>query len=312
MRWTKKRKRSLENAIDDVFLFCELSEPASTNKLTRGIGKECRPQHFTDAEAFLFDGDDQEKMIEVSSAVEGIFMNCHPTDVPSFDASACLFSQDNDGDPWITLVRFRQESIRMARGRKIWSPFLGSLWECFVDVKTGLYHGRMRLLNRTKTRWVEIGAVNEFDYLMAKSGNKGTGLIGLEDQQPEWTNDCCQVLLGIAFTRDVQWRIVIHGPRGVSLSFPTDHRGAMAAFSQREKDPGKDRRAALRNWVKEHYRKRQNDEEESEVKVRQHLRGRTPFKWLGMKCELVVSPWDERKNERLRQEREQDKLAAKR
>jgi hypothetical protein len=297
----------MEGAIDDVILFCELSEPASRDKLTRGVGEQCRPKEFKEAEAFLFNTNNEDDMLQIGEGQEGYFMNCHPTDTPKFDVSACHFKEDEEGNPWITLIRFRQESIKMARGRKIWSPYLGSLYECFVDMKTGVYHGRRRLVNRDKTTWREIGTVSEFQYFQCKTGDKGTGLIGHEDKTPEWTHTSCQVLLGIAFTRDVQWRVVIHGPSGTSLSFPTNAAGAMAAFKNREKDEAQDRRAALRNWVKEHYRKRATEDGELEIKVRQHLRGRTPFKWLGMDCELVVSPWDERKNERLKQVREQEK-----
>lgn len=311
MRWTKKRKRTLESAIDDVFLFCELAEPSSKNQLTKGVGISCTPQHFKEAESFLYEPGESDEIIQISNSVEGIFMNCHPTDVPQFDASCCLFNEDENGDPWITLARFRQESVRLARGYKIKSPYIGSLWECFIDIKTGFYHGRKRIMNRMKSQWTEVGTVSEFEYFQAKAGDKGQGLIGHEDQQPEWTNDMCQVLLGIAFTRDVQWRVVVHGQRGMSLSFPTNASGAMAAFKQRDKDPGKNRRTALRNWVKEHYRKRSSDDTDAEVKVRQHLRGRTPFKWLGLDCELVVSPWDERKNERLKQQQENKTLVFK-
>jgi hypothetical protein len=81
----------------------------------------------------------------------------------------------------------------------------------------------------------------------------------------------------------------------------------MAAFRNRQPNEVSGRRDALRHWVSQHYRTRHVDEgdEPQRVIVRQHLRGRTPFRWCGIDCELVVSPFDIRRNERLRIERQQ-------
>lgn len=307
-RWTKKRSRTLEQLVDDVFVFCGLSESAERNELSLGVLKSCTPQDFEEAEAMLFsDGDD---LFEIGGREIQYFTDVHPKDVPKFDVSACKFEEDEDGKPYILLTRFRQVTPKHARGQKIWSPYLGSLWECLVDVNSGVYQGCKRVVNKIGSSWVQVGQVRESQWFYAKKADHAR-LRGIEDDA-ETTTDVCQCLLGIQFTRDLEWRVVIKSQNRTSLSFPTDVRGAMAAFKHRDVNDQTGRRDAFRNWVVEHYRKRAgaDDDVEKEIKVREHLRGRTPFRWLGMDCELVVAPWDERRNERLRQERELEKELA--
>lgn len=57
---------------------------------------------------------------------------------------------------------------------------------------------------------------------------------------------------------------------------------------------GETRRAALRHWVREHYR-------ETKVTglafVCNHLRGKTIFQWRSLACEIFVSAFDLEKSE---------------
>jgi hypothetical protein len=83
------------------------------------------------------------------------------------------------------------------------------------------------------------------------------------------------------------------------MLLPTSPRGCLSFFQDREIDPGRSRRAALRHWVRQHYR----DVSDSGLAfVREHLRGNTEFGWRGLAAEILVSAFDLEKNELFREQ----------
>ncbi len=62
---------------------------------------------------------------------------------------------------------------------------------------------------------------------------------------------------------------------------------AKEIFKMREVEPGKKRRAALRHFVAEHYRKLPSDPNEM-VKIARYLRGASCFKWNGFECTFNI------------------------
>jgi hypothetical protein len=105
------------------------------------------------------------------------------------------------------------------------------------------------------------------------------------------------------FARQSMWTVRFRyegSPFGVEL--PTDPVGAREAFRLRDIPEGAKRRAALRNWVAAHHR-RKHDDPSAEVEVRKHLRGATNFVWNGMKCTVTPSSDDQRLAARLATER---------
>jgi len=306
MRWTKRRAATLEQAIDDLFIFCGLSEEDHRKSPAWLTKDKVRPQDFSEAEAFL-DADDGD-LVAISKDDESVsyFACVTPADVPGFDASSVLTTIGDNGKRQIELYRIRQESIRKARGHRIYSPHVASLYSCWVDVESGTYTSRRILVNKAGNEWLPIGAQSYYHHF-AKSKTCEGDIVTYGVDDGEGITNTCDMLLSLSFTRDVVWRVVFKGPSGISVSLSTDTAGAMAAFRNRQPNETSGRRDALRHWVSQHYRSRHVDEgdEPQKVIVRQHLRGRTPFRWCGIDCELVVSPFDIRRNERLRIERQQ-------
>lgn len=306
MRWTKRRSVNLGNALDDIFVFCGLSEE-DAGKSPAWITKEkVRPTDFCEAEAFL-DANDGE-MIGISKNDDSVlyFPDVRPTDVPGYDISAVMTTVGDNGNRQIELYRLRQEPIKKARGQKVYSPHVASMYSCWIDAETGTYTSNKMLVNSAGREWVPLGAKGEyFHFAQSKTCDGNVVNFGITDG--EGITNTCNMLLGLSFTRDVVWRVVFKGPSGISISLSTDTAGAMAAFRNRQPNEATGRRDALRHWVRQHYRVRPVDEgdEPQKVIVRQHLRGRTPFRWFGIDCELVVSPFDMRRNDRFRAEREQ-------
>jgi hypothetical protein len=306
MRWTKRRARTFEQAIDDIFVFCGLSEEATGESPAWFNRDKVSPRDFQEAEAFLDHGDGDVIRISKDDSCVRYFADVKPTDVPGFDVSSALTTQDDNGKPQIELYRIRQESVRKARGHRIFSPHVASLYSCWIDVESGKYTSKRILVNKAGSDWVAIGSDTQYrHFARSKSCDGNIVTFGVDDN--EGISSTCRLLLSLAFTRDVVWRVVFKSPAGISISISTDTAGAMAAFKNRQPNEITGRRDALRHWVRQHYRSKPTDEgdEPGRVIVRQHLRGRTPFRWFGIDCELVVSPFDLRRNERFRIDREQ-------
>jgi hypothetical protein len=82
-----------------------------------------------------------------------------------------------------------------------------------------------------------------------------------------------------AIFRDYLWHISVgYAGRTASLLLPCDAASALELFKFRDLPEGKKRRDALLHWVSEHWRRKPTDYTEA-VKVHEHLRGQTEFKW---------------------------------
>jgi len=305
MRWTKRRTATLENAIDDLFVFCGLSEESARKSPLWLTKCKVGPKDFHEAEAFIDDPDGNLIGVSKDENAVSFFSDVTPSDVSGFDVSSAKSFVDETGKRSVELYRLRQESIRKARGFRIYSPHVASLYSCWIDIDKGEYTSKKILVNKAGEEWVPLGSESEYSHFAKSqtlSGHFWT--FGIDDGQG--ISSTCNVLLSLAFTRDLTWRVVFRGPSGLSFSLSTDTAGAMAAFKNRQPNDTTGRRDALKHWVRQHYRNRPASEgdEAQRVIVRQHLRGRTPFRWFGIDCELVVSPFDMRRNERFRIERE--------
>jgi hypothetical protein len=93
--------------------------------------------------------------------------------------------------------------------------------------------------------------------------------------------------LSVQFTRRYYWHVKLGYPQArARLALATNATEARKLFAARDLPEGKQRRAALRHWVAEHYRRAR------EVEVRSHFRGAERFNWDGMQCEITPSEYD--------------------
>lgn len=107
---------------------------------------------------------------------------------------------------------------------------------------------------------------------------------------------------GVKLTTRYNWHIAIgFSETGPRVLFPTSARGAIVLLQNRELEPGRSRRQAIRHWVSEHWRDNSYDEG-ALIYVRKHLRGHTQFIWNGLFAEVLVSEYDLEKNELFKQE----------
>lgn len=216
----------------------------------------------------------------------GVFQDVHPNDLEGKWDISILSGIDGYDDGGFSMSRFRSVPISKVRGiGRLRSSIIGEFSAAIVDTSSNTYDP-----------WRE--------YVQA-TGRDGEGNVAWDwiDSNPHKTrlspkdlSEKLNVELGIQFTRNCLWRVCLGYEGRPSISFTTDPTGAREIFRLRDVPEGHMRRAALRNWVQEHWRKRRTCIAD-DVWVREHLRGAQTFKWHGMECKIIPSVDDLRRNQ---------------
>ena len=102
---------------------------------------------------------------------------------------------------------------------------------------------------------------------------------------------------GFMLRREYLWSVLLGEPGIPRARFVTDIIGVREAFKLRDVPTGKLRRAALRHWVRDHWRKNRSLGGDDKAWVRAHLRGELNFFWNGLICQIVPSYADARRNQ---------------
>ena len=311
MRWTKKKRDEFRDEIDLLLAMADMAErPASVTDLREVFGKKYAAydkhvfvRQFCEAE-IVVDGPSMINEVGSDYGDAKFLSGCDPkTDLPKkFNVSLC---QVTNG--LANFHQLRSIPISALRGQKILSPWFAKYSIFSMDLETGIGAGSEDVVFWAVNRWQRKDTQKE-SFTRFKGAAPGEVIYVVADTDPEVTNRTCSMLSGLVFCRDFHWRVVIKTPEGNSFSITTDSKGAAAAFADRSGDTPSGRRSALRNWVSEHTRQTRKATDEGDdllqtVFVRKHLRGRVPFRWCGLDCELVVSPFDMKQNERLAESR---------
>jgi hypothetical protein len=105
------------------------------------------------------------------------------------------------------------------------------------------------------------------------------------------TDDDVRMLMGLALNIRYKWSVWLSYGWGPRLRFITDPHGAREAFRLRDIPEGRQRRAALRNWIVGHWRQTRDDPESASW-VRKHFRGAQEFTWNDLRCRIQPSDYD--------------------
>lgn len=103
--------------------------------------------------------------------------------------------------------------------------------------------------------------------------------------------------LQLTLTYDYEWSCYIkEKPDSLGVRIPIHPSSSKEVFMLRNIPEGKQRKTAIVNFVKEHYRtvKGYNDNER-QVLIQKHLRGDLKFNWRGLEVHITPSPYDLRK-----------------
>lgn len=107
---------------------------------------------------------------------------------------------------------------------------------------------------------------------------------------PNW-QERIHLAAGFALTLRYEWSVWLGYGAGPRVRFVTDPTGAREVFRLRDIPNGANRRAALRNWVNAHWRKKSTDND-ARSWVQRHLRGAEEFTWNGLRCKVSPPEYD--------------------
>lgn len=99
--------------------------------------------------------------------------------------------------------------------------------------------------------------------------------------------------LQLSLTYHYEWSCYIkENDDSIGIRIPIHPSSSKEVFVLRNIPEGKKRRAAIVNFVKDHYRTIKGLGNEREVLIKKHLRGDLKFTWRGLKVQISPSPYD--------------------
>lgn len=99
----------------------------------------------------------------------------------------------------------------------------------------------------------------------------------------------------MALTYRYEWGAQFSIDGSARIIIPVTPAGVLELFNDRDKPADRDRRAALRHWVRSHLRTQSGGDFS---RVREHLRGHTKFNWRGFDVVIRPSQFDEERTAR--------------
>jgi hypothetical protein len=145
-------------------------------------------------------------------------------------------------------------------------------------------------------RWIDAGVPKHQDHLFEVADIRGAAPIyRFEPRQKGDTSvgDLCAIGQSMALTFRYEWGAQFSIDGSPKIIIPTTPQGVLELFNDRNKPQDKDRRAALRHWVRQHSRKKKRGDFAG---VREHLRGEVSFQWRGFDVTIRPSDFDEERN----------------
>jgi len=110
---------------------------------------------------------------------------------------------------------------------------------------------------------------------------------GRNSHQPDsdYTN-LVRLIGGFALRRYYQWSVLLGEEGSPRARWITDPIGIREAFKLRDIPEGEQRRKALLNWVREHWRRKRDWTANDVTWIKKHLRGQWSYNWNGFLCQI--------------------------
>ena len=190
------------------------------------------------------------------------------------------FHRVRNTDPAAWRGRLRRVSSRMYEVAECFVDETGSAWGSSVPVC--VFRGRAVETFCAQEPHGGLGRLHSF-------GNIGRVMVPAAPQLADnYDDEKIAFAHGIELRREYLWSVLL-GETGVPRArFATDAAGVRSVFRLRDIQPGASRRAALRHWVREHWRKLRRTSAADRAWINAHLRGRADFTWNGLSC--VIEP----------------------
>jgi hypothetical protein len=197
----------------------------------------------------------------------GMFLTPEEIDGPDITSMNTVILTGND-DP--------ETVMQLTRVRGI-APHMVELAIGYI-CSDGTYFAGRTWAGWRANKWVE--------FLRTDSGPKARRAFS-----PQKIDKVIKTSQSFALSERYWWHVSLGFLGNPRVKLPTDSTGVKNAFALRDVPEGKQRRAALRHWVTDHWRQNRADPD-LENYVRQHLRGAVEFNWNGLRCRLEPSRYD--------------------
>jgi len=202
---------------------------------------------------------------------------------------------ENVGQGWL-FARVSTLNMKKWRGKlRLTFPRMVEISEAYIDGR-GLAWSCSAPVGLAKNKSVDCLAHNHpkggdrvsFAAIYDRSSRSDSGTANEDDFR-------IRIAHGVELRREYLWSVLLGEQDVPRARFVTDPVGVRAAFRLRDIPPGKARRAALRHWVKNHWRQSRDPSHEDNIFVREYLRGATRFGWNGLDCTIEPSRDDIRR-----------------
>jgi hypothetical protein len=258
---------SLEREIDHLATFMALSQKSRGEHvpLTFFNGADPFSKHFV--EAWIKDSPNENRYF---------IQNVKPTDLDEsvdYTVLGSLLESNQPDSRNLSLSRVRRVSPIQARGKaRPAYPYTVQVTWAVVKPNSDSYIATSDYAGWDGKAWKFTGLSNNFT-------------------RKEYVLRAANLAASLQFSARYEWSVRLGYEGHPTIRFATDPVGAMEVFRLRDIPEGKTRRAALRNWVVQHWRKK-HAEPVDYVKVRRHLRGAETFRWNGLTCVIQPSAFD--------------------
>lgn len=284
----------IEKVIDDLFVYLELS--SFSKRKIKGKDANLSFEKLSPSQPIGIKG------IDLLTEEYGAFIDMrdvYPKDV-SNKINYAVLNQNNIENSWIYQIA-KVKSVRPSecRGKiRIFSPTIVNIlfthiWADGGYATTSCYF----IYDSRQNKWVDAtqGLDNPFNNPHLNKAYQS------DDQK---INNIIKTCICLQFYSRYTWiaRLGYSGKHNIDLWI--NPRSARHLFKLRDIPEGGNRRAAIKNWVSQHWRQKDYCTEEDRVFVRQHLRGAIDFKWRGFNVQIIPSEYDLEQNEKLRIDRE--------
>lgn len=261
----------LDVVIDHILSYMSLSELRQDSPAFHKLPLSW----FSDAEPLMKEWLATFHRARASTSERLFFGDAKPSDVGAFDISWLGSVDEMPASGGFSLQRHRRVPLKEVRGK--FALQTGVVVESSTAVinPAATYESAKMLYEYRGGKWISV----------ANHAGFRSGTFVAEEHH------AIQMAMGIAFTRQYEWRVSLGWVGCPTISFVTDPVGAREVFRLRDLPNGRSRRSALRHWVREHWRRARRDGAE-ESKVRAHLRGATEFTWNGLACRIMPSADD--------------------
>lgn len=212
----------------------------------------------------------------------------------------CDFADDHEDHGTYSIVRMRTIPGRQARSKVVlWSPHMLETSWIFVHPNGRIEPFTWWWACLDGLQWICIGAQSKAGVSQAQVGCRMKDMKWSEIDRKLGSGKKIETTMALLYGIEIGnirnaerlWHVDVGlaGRTSATLRFTVPPAGMKEVFRWRDRQTGKRRKAAIRNWVVEHDRHLPSGRV---VKVRGHLRGALAFTWRGLDVKVYPALYD--------------------